>query len=95
MNRMRKRMDKVQDFADNLSRDLYDEFVKNTPVRTGNARRSTRLKRDRIISAEYGYAQQLEGAKSDFGTRKGTSKQAPNGMAEPSIKHIRKKFRAL
>ena len=92
---MEKRMKNVKDFADNLSRELYSEFVKNTPVRTGNARRSTRLKQDRLISADYDYAKQLEGADLAYGTRRGRSSQAPNGMAQPSIEHIRKLFRAL
>jgi hypothetical protein len=56
----------------------YKAFVKNTPVRSGNARRNTR-KSGNAIDANYAYAQRLEG----------WSKQAPKGMTEPTIEEVR------
>ena len=55
---------------------VYKEFVKNTPIRTGYARRNTVLKTDRI-TANYQYATVLD---------EGYSKQAPRGMVEPTRK---------
>jgi hypothetical protein len=57
----------------------YKEFVKNTPIRTGNARSQTRL-RQNVIHADYPYAQPLDN---------GYSSQSPDGMTEPTIKYIR------
>jgi hypothetical protein len=57
----------------------YKAFVKNTPVRSGNARRNTR-KSGNAIDANYAYAQRLE---------EGWSKQAPKGMTEPTIEEVR------
>jgi hypothetical protein len=58
----------------------YRTFVKNTPIRSGNARRKTRLQGN-TIDAAYPYAQRLE---------EGYSKQAPKGMTEPTIDEVRK-----
>lgn len=57
-----------------------DTFVKSTPIKTGNARRNTRLQRD-VIKADYNYASKLDG---------GSSVQAPRGMSEPTIKEFNK-----
>ena len=62
-----------------------DVFVANTPVRTGNARRSTSLKSD-VISANYNYASKLD---------QGYSKQSPQGMSEPTIKVFGKLVKAF
>jgi hypothetical protein len=55
-------------------------FVNATPIDTGNARRKTSLKGN-VISANYSYAQRLN---------RGWSKQAPNGMVQPTINFIRR-----
>jgi len=65
-------VNKVSDVA-------YKAFVKNTPVRSGNARRKTK-KSGHNIDAAYPYAQRLE---------EGYSKQAPNGMTEPTLEEVR------
>lgn len=57
----------------------YKAFVKNTPIRSGNARRKTK-KTNNSIDANYAYAQRLE---------EGYSRQAPNGMTEPTIDEVR------
>lgn len=56
----------------------YKEFVKNTPVATGNARKNTSQVRDEI-RAEYPYAGRLD---------QGYSKQSPRGMVEPTLQWI-------
>jgi hypothetical protein len=57
---------------------LPDEALKKfrdlTPIRTGNARRSTRLQNRRTIKADYHYATDLDAGKS---------KQARQGMTRP------------
>jgi len=60
-------LDKVPDQA-------YTFFKAHTPVRTGNARSRTVLKKDTIVAA-YPYAQRLDN---------GYSKQAPDGMSKPT-----------
>jgi len=58
----------------------YRAYVRNTPIRSGNARRSTH-KSGNSIDANYAYAQRLE---------EGYSKQAPKGMTEPTIEEVRR-----
>lgn len=53
-------------------------FKNSTPVRSGNARSRTRTVGERI-TADYGYAGRLD---------EGWSKQAPNGMTEPSVEYF-------
>lgn len=63
--------------------DAYDFFVKTTPIDTGNARRNTN--KDDInykITADYPYAERLD---------KGWSKQAPDGMVQPTIDHVQRR----
>ena len=51
------------------------EFKSLTPIRTGRARRNTRLTANKSeIRADYPYAQRLDD---------GASKQAPQGMTQP------------
>jgi hypothetical protein len=51
-----------------------------TPIRSGNARRSTYLRKT-TISAEYPYAERLD---------EGYSKQAPKGMTTPTEKEVQR-----
>lgn len=64
----------------NLAPLAYKEFVRNTPVDTGNARKHT-LNVGNEIRAEYPYAVRLEN---------GYSKQSPRGMVIPTLEWIRK-----
>lgn len=68
-----------------LASEAYDEFVKNTPVRSGNARRKTRLIGNKI-RARYPYATRLD---------KGYSKQSPRGMSQPTREYIYKRVREI
>ena len=56
----------------------FDVFYKNTPVRTGNARRNTGVQNSQIDAA-YPYAGRLD---------EGYSKQSPRGMTVPTIKFL-------
>lgn len=71
-----RRIDKIKSVLNekHLTDVAYPVFVKNTPVRSGNARRKT-SKDSNSINANYPYATRLEN---------GYSKQAPDGMAKPT-----------
>jgi hypothetical protein len=58
----------------------YTFFKAHTPIRTGNARRRTVLKKDTIVAA-YPYAQPLDD---------GRSRQAPDGMTKPTEAFVKK-----
>lgn len=76
-NRLNKVLKTIN--TEKVSQVAYKAFVKNTPVRSGNARRNTK-KQGKVINADYPYAQRLE---------EGYSQQAPNGMTEPTIEEVR------
>jgi hypothetical protein len=63
----------------------YSEFLKNTPVRSGNARRRTTLRKD-VIEANYPYAKRLD---------EGYSKQSPDGMVKPTEDFIEQEFKKI
>jgi hypothetical protein len=65
---------------DDLPEEAHKEFIKNTPVRSGNARRNTRLDNTKIV-ADYPYSQRLD---------EGYSRQARQGMTEPTEQWIQK-----
>ena len=63
----------------NLARVAFTNFKKITPRDTGNAQNRTTLSGNEI-HAQYPYAQRLD---------KGWSKQAPNGMVQPTVQYLR------
>ena len=63
----------------------YREWVKDTPIRSGNARRKTRLNKN-TIEAQYPYAQKLD---------EGLSKQAPKGMSMPVKKFVEQQMQKI
>ncbi len=76
---------KIQNKLDKLPDEAHKVFVANTPVRSGNARRNTKLQRD-TIAANYPYAKRLN---------EGYSKQSPRGMVEPTLQFIRKRIKQI
>lgn len=70
---------------DELPSDASKVFVEETPVRTGNARRKTDLRKTEI-TADYSYANSLN---------KGHSRQAPQGMTDPTVDFMRDKVRKV
>jgi hypothetical protein len=68
-----------------LARDAHNEFVKVTPIRTGNAKRSTDFGQN-SIKANYNYANKLNA---------GYSRQATDGMTEPTIKYLRSRVQRI
>jgi hypothetical protein len=63
---------------------IYDKFVQTTPIDTGNARAST-TRNNRTINANYQYATVLDKGRSFRDGRMRGSKQAPQGMSQPTI----------
>lgn len=58
----------------------YTFFKAHTPIRSGNARSKTVLKKDTIVGA-YPYAKRLDN---------GWSRQAPDGMSKPTEAYVKK-----
>ena len=78
MSTKRQIVQGLEDIIDDIPEKAYEYFVAETPVRSGNARRNTRI-RNTTIDANYAYAGRLD---------EGWSKQSPDGMTEPTIKYI-------
>ena len=74
--------DQAEKVAKTLPKEAYDYFVDSTPIRSGNARRSTRL-HGNTIDADYNYAERLD---------EGYSRQSPKGMSEPTEKFLQKRI---
>jgi len=66
--------------VDTIQTEAYQYFRDHTPIRSGNARRNTVQKGDAIVAA-YPYAGRLD---------TGYSKQAPDGMSDPTVNYIEK-----
>lgn len=84
-NNISSSIDKIQKKLEELPKEAHQEFVKNTPIRTGNARRKTKLNKD-TIEANYPYAQRLD---------EGYSKQSPKGMTKPTEDFIKKRVKQI
>lgn len=79
-NRIKTSVGQIQERFERLPKQAFAYWRKITPKRTGNARRKTSLK-GKEIRAAYPYAQRLD---------EGLSKQAPDGMFEPTVKYIKR-----
>jgi hypothetical protein len=84
-DKMTPSLSKIQKQLAELPKQAYDVFVANTPKRSGNARRSTKLNGS-IIEAKYAYAQRLD---------EGWSNQSPNGMSAPTDKFIQQQLKQI
>ena len=96
----KKRIRKLEKYvATRLPKETLNEFVQNTPIDTGNARRNTDLKRRGkrgfTIVGDYAYSGVLDKGKYPNPPKQGTGKttdgysnQAPTGMIQPTIKWL-------
>jgi hypothetical protein len=73
-----KRMKQLAKLPKFLMAEALDLTKENTPIASGNARKKTVIKGNKIVS-DYAYAGRLDS---------GYSKQAPNGFTEPTIKQL-------
>lgn len=73
----------LEKVSDNVMEEAYPYFKSVTPIRTGNARSNTN-RRKLVIKADYAYADRLDN---------GWSRQAPNGMVDPTVSFIEDEVR--
>lgn len=71
------------EFIETIMKDVKDVAKQNTPVDTGRAQRGWRSKGNDVLN-NVEYITYLED---------GHSKQAPNGIASPTIKEINRRYR--
>lgn len=86
INKLSSKFKKVGTKLNNVPNDAYVFFVNQTPVRSGNARRNTKLQNKTQIQANYPYAKRLD---------EGYSKQSPKGMINPTIDFIRNRVKEI
>lgn len=84
-NTMTPSLQRINNALDKLPKEAYDVFKDETPIKTGNARRRTRLQGEQI-KADYPYATELDAGKS---------KQSPEGMSKPTEEYITKRVNAI
>lgn len=77
-----------------VPQEAFDFFKKTTPIKTGNARNSTKFQNG-IIKAEYPYAEVLD--KGRHMTKRGMrgSEQAPQGMTKPTEEFIKNRVNKI
>lgn len=81
-----RKLENMSNIAKDIMPKALEEFISNTPVDSGHARKNTKLQNTNTILADYEYASILDaGRKSKSG-----SSQAPKGMVQPTIDYIMK-----
>jgi hypothetical protein len=85
VSQVSSKLKKIQNKLDKVPAEAHKVFVANTPIRSGNARRKTKLQKE-TIAANYPYAKRLN---------EGYSKQSPKGMVEPTLAFIRKRIKDI
>lgn len=76
---------RIGDGLKKLPSEAYTFFKEETPIKTGNARRRTRLQ-GQVIKADYDYATALDA---------GRSRQAPEGMSKPTEQFITQRINEI
>ncbi len=84
-NTMTPSLKRIANALDKLPTEAHKVFKDETPIKTGNAKRRTRLQGE-VIKADYKYATELDAGKS---------RQAPRGMSEPTEEYITKRVKAI
>jgi hypothetical protein len=84
-NNLTPSLRRIKGALDKLPAEAHRVFKDETPIKTGNAKRRTRLQGE-AIKADYDYATQLDAGKS---------RQAPEGMSKPTEEYITKRIRAI
>jgi hypothetical protein len=78
-------LQRIQKQIQALPQQAFATWVANTPVRSGNARRKTRLQGTEI-QANYNYAVPLD---------QGSSKQSPDGMSRPTELFLERQLKKI
>ena len=82
-DKMSPSLKKIRQDIDGVPESAYAFWRRTTPIRSGRARRSTRLNNN-TIEARYPYAEALDS---------GSSKQAPQGMSKPTTDFLDREYR--
>lgn len=85
---------RIQRQLNSLPKDSIKEFIKLTPIRSGNARKNTSLNGD-TIEADYPYALVLEEGRRMTSKGMRGSTQAPKGMTTPFFKWLNARTRRI
>jgi hypothetical protein len=88
------KLGRVRSIATQAMPQIYQEFVRRTPIRSGAARASTTLQ-GKKIRANYPYAQVLNDGRSFRDGQMRGSDQAPQGMVTPTLQFARDLLRRL
>jgi hypothetical protein len=83
-------LSKMKKELKDVPKEAYQFFVKQTPVRSGNARRNTKLKGN-TIQANYQYAEVLDKGRHMTSRGMRGSEQAPEGMTKPTEEFIQQR----
>ena len=87
-------LSKMKKELKDVPKEAYQFFVKQTPVRSGNARRNTKLKGN-TIQANYQYAEVLDKGRHMTSRGMRGSEQAPEGMTKPTEEFIQKRVNKI
>jgi len=85
-SKLTKKINAAKSVIPNAMPQIVQEFVKNTPIRSGNAKQSTRQSGPTRLKADYQYATVLNDGRGWRDGQMRGSVQAPNGMLEPTKK---------
>jgi len=91
VNTMTNSLKSIRNKLNNLPKEAFQEFVKATPIKTGNAKKNTKLK-GKTIEANYAYAGVLDKGRHMTSRGMRGSDQAPNGMSKPTEVFIKKRI---
>ena len=94
VNTMTTSLNNIRRKLEKLPKEAYNEFVKITPVKTGNAKRNTKLK-GKTIEANYGYAKVLDKGRHMTSRGMRGSDQAPEGMTKPTETFIKERINQI
>lgn len=94
VNTITSSLRKIQRKMSKLPAEAHKEFVKNTPVKTGNARKRTKLQGSNI-KAQYPYAEVLDKGRHMTSRGMRGSDQAPEGMSKPTEDFIEKRIQQI
>ena len=84
-SKIQARLNEIDRKVNRIKDHAHEQFRKITPIRTGNARSKTN-RINRGVEAAYPYANKLND---------GHSRQAPQGMTDPTVEQIREYVRKI
>lgn len=89
-----QKLKSVQKELAKLPQEAYKTFKDITPIKTGNAKRRTKLVNGEVV-ADYKYAEVLDKGRHMTSRGMRGSEQAPEGMSKPTMKFIKQRIRQI